>query len=206
MTEPLPRLSEATLAASRAALLADWDGSTPLWLFAYASLIWKPEVRFDARRAVRVHGYHRSLCLRSVAYRGTPERPGLVAGLARGGSCAGLALRVPAEAVPDEFARLWEREMFMGSYAPRWLAARTDDGQVLRALAFVVNPAAVNYCGRLPETEMLAILAHAHGRYGTSLDYLERTVAALRAEGLADPHLERLARKARAARSAGGEG
>lgn len=205
MAEPLPRLSEAALAASRAALLAEWDCSSPLWVFAYASLIWKPEVRFDARLPVRVHGYHRSLCLRSVAYRGTPEAPGLVAGLARGGSCAGLALRVPAQAVPEEFARLWEREMFMGSYAPRWLAARAADGLVLRVLAFVVNPAASNYCGRLPEAEMLAILARAQGRYGTSLDYLERTVAALHAEGLSDPHLARLARKARAVRGTGGE-
>jgi cation transport protein ChaC len=203
MTELQPRLSDESLAASRAELLAGWDGVSALWVFAYASLIWKPELSFDARRTVRVHGYHRSLCLHSVAYRGTPEQPGLVAGLARGGSCAGLALRVPAAAVPEEFARLWEREMFMGSYAPRWLAARASDGQVLRALAFVVNPGASNYCGRLPEPEMLAILARAKGRYGTSLDYLERTVAALHAEGLADPHLERLARLARAARKRG---
>lgn len=192
----LPRLSPHDLAQSLATTLAHWDGRDPLWVFGYGSLIWNPEFEFDRRVPARVYGYHRKLCLRSVRNRGTPECPGLVAGLDRGGSCAGIAYRVPADSVRAQFARLWEREMFMGSYLPRWLHARRLDGHGgLTALAFVVRRDAPNYCGRLGEGEIIDVLARACGRYGTSLDYLLRTVAGLRAEGLADPHLERLARR-----------
>lgn len=190
----LPRLSPHELAQSLATTLAHWHGREPLWVFGYGSLIWNPEFEYDRRVPARVWGYHRKLCLRSVRNRGTPECPGLVAGLDRGGSCAGIAYRVPANSVREQFARLWEREMAMGSYAPRWLhVRRLDRGSGLTALAFVVRRDAPNYCGRLGERETIDVLARACGRYGTSLDYLLRTVEGLRAEGLADPHLERLA-------------
>ncbi|HEU0204191.1 MAG TPA: gamma-glutamylcyclotransferase [Burkholderiaceae bacterium] len=192
-----PRLSAEELAASCAQVLAEWNGRDPVWLFGYGSLIWKPDLEFDRRVHARVYGYHRKLCLRSVLNRGTFEYPGLVAGLDRGGSCVGVAFRLPAPTVSAQFTRLWEREMFMGSYAPRWVLCRPfGHRRALRALAFVVRPAAFNYCGNLPEEETIAILARASGRYGTSLDYLLRTVEALRAEGLCDPHLERLAQRA----------
>lgn len=193
----LPRLSPHDLAQSLATTLAHWHGREPLWVFGYGSLIWNPEFEYDRRVPARVYGYHRKLCLRSVRNRGTPECPGLVAGLDRGGSCAGIAYRVPADSVRAQFARLWEREMYMGSYAPRWLHVRRLDGHGgLTALAFVVRRDAPNYCGRLGERETIAVLARACGRFGTSLDYLLRTVEGLRAEGLADPHLERLAHRA----------
>lgn len=193
----LPRLSPHDLAQSLATTLAHWHGLEPLWVFGYGSLIWHPEFDFDCRVPARVYGYHRKLCLRSVRNRGTPECPGLVAGLDRGGSCAGIAYRVPADSVRAQFARLWEREMVMGSYAPRWLHVRRLDGRgSLTALAFVVRRDAPNYCGRLGEREIIDVLARACGCFGTSLDYLLRTVEGLRAEGLTDPHLERLAQRA----------
>jgi cation transport protein ChaC len=191
------RLTPHDLAQSLATTLAHWHGREPLWVFGYGSLIWNPEFEFDRRVPARVYGYHRKLCLRSVQNRGTPECPGLVAGLDQGGSCAGIAYRVPADSVRAQFSRLWEREMFMGSYSPRWLHMRRLDRDAgLTALAFVVRRDAPNYCGRLAENEVLDVLARACGRFGTSLDYLLRTVEGLRAVGLADPHLERLAHRA----------
>jgi cation transport protein ChaC len=194
---PYARLGPAELAASLEATLAHWDGRAPLWVFGYGSLIWKPELEFDARVPARVFGYHRRLCLRSVRYRGSVDCPGIVAGLDRGGCCAGLAYRVGPERLREQFERLWEREMFMGSYDPRWLRVqRLDEEQAIEALAFVVRHDAPNYAGRLREDELLDILTRACGHYGTSLDYLLRTVESLRAHGVPDPHLERLAHKA----------
>ncbi len=198
-TEPVPqqRLSDAELRAMLDATLGDWNGRTPLWVFGYGSLMWKPEFDHDRRVPARVFGYHRKLCLRSIKYRGTFDHPGVVAGLDRGGSCAGIAYRLPATVVRDQLPLLWEREMFMGSYAARWLRARRlDDCCDLRALAFIVRTDGANYCGGLSEAELVAILRTARGSFGTSLDYLQRTVLALRADGLRDPHLERLARLA----------
>ena len=191
------RLNAAELAASLEHTLSHWDRHSPIWLFAYGSLIWKPELEYEWRVPARVHGYHRKLCLRSVTYRGTLDCPGLVCGLDRGGSCVGMAYRLAPATVLSQFERLWQREMTLNSYTPRWLEVRRmDRPRLVRALAFVVRRDAPNYCGRLPETDVIDILLRACGRYGTSLDYLQRTVAALSAAGLRDPHLERLAHRA----------
>ena len=201
MTAGLPdlpgRLTPAQIGASLARALAGWDGASPLWVFGYGSLIWNPDLVFDRRVTARVHGYHRRLCLWSRINRGTPECPGLVAGLDRGGSCVGVAYRVPATELQAQFERLWEREMFMGSYAPRWLDCRLVDGTRETALAFVVRQDASNYAGRLGEAQILEVFRRGScGRFGTSLDYLVNTVRSLRQHGLRDPHLERLARHA----------
>ena len=178
--------------ASLDASLAHWDRRSPLWVFGYGSLIWKPEFEFEAREPARIHGYHRRLCLRSVSYRGTHDCPGIVAGLDRGGSCLGMAYRVAAVDVPRVFRQLWEREMFLGSYRPAWLQARLLRRAGVEALAFVVRRDAFNYGGRLADDELVQILVRACGSKGTSLEYLQRTVAALHDAGLRDPHLERL--------------
>jgi cation transport protein ChaC len=198
---PLPdvpgRLSHEQLAASLAGALSQWNGQSALWVFGYGSLIWKPDLAFDRRVTARVHGYHRRLCLWSRVNRGTPDRPGLVAGLDRGGSCAGIVYRVPAASVPPEFKRLWDREMFMGSYAPRWLRCHLADGTDVQALAFVVRQDVSNYAGRLSEAQILEVFRRGScGRFGTSLDYLVNTVRSLHEHGLRDPHLERLVRHA----------
>ena len=208
MSEPgPPRWTEAQIRASLDASLAHWDRRSPLWVFGYGSLIWKPEFEFEAREPARIHGYHRRLCLRSVSYRGTHDCPGVVAGLDRGGSCLGMAYRVGAAAVPEVFRGLWEREMFLGSYRPAWLQARLLRRAGVEALAFVVRRDAFNYGGRLADDELVQILVRACGSKGTSLEYLQRTVAALHEAGLRDPHLERLMHAAEGRRIfAGGAG
>jgi len=144
-----------------------------------------------------VHGYHRRLCLWSRVNRGTPESPGLVAGLDRGGSCAGVAYRVPGPLARSQLEQLWEREMFMGSYTPRWLRCRLPDGAHEAALAFVVRQDAPNYAGKLSEPDILEVFRRGScGRFGTSLEYLVNTVRSLHEHGLRDPHLERLVRHA----------
>lgn len=178
--------------------LAHWDGRSDVWLFAYGSLIWKPECEFVEHRRATVYGFHRSLCLWSRSYRGTADCPGLVLALDRGGCCHGIAYRVAAPCVRPTFAQLWEREMQQGSYRPLWLSTHTHEGPV-RALAFVINPASPAYAGRLADAHILAVVRKACGRYGSSAEYLLNTVHSLRGHGLRDAHLERLARALKAA-------
>lgn len=196
--ERLPHwLSDEELTESLEAFLALWDRNTPLWVFGYGSLIWKPDLSFDRREPARVHGYHRRLCLWSRVNRGTPQSPGLVAGLDRGGSCAGIAYRVPPGAVHGQFLQLWQREMMTNSYHPRIIDCRLGDGSVVGAVAFVVRRDAPNYAGRLDEAQIIEVFRRGScGRYGTSLEYLVNTICALRTHGIVDPHLERLARHA----------
>ncbi len=175
---------------------AQWGGRGDLWVFGYASLIWRPEFEPDEQRPAFVHGYHRALRMVSRINRGTPERPGLVFALLSGGACRGLVYRVDARRAHDELERLWAREMPTGVYDPRWLDCRTPHGPV-RALAFTLSRRSPNYTGRLGDEALVAILRDARGRYGTTLDYLVRTAHALRHHGIADREIERLVALAR---------
>lgn len=162
-----------------------------LWVFGYASLIWRPEFHAAEQRSALVRGWHRALRMRSRINRGTPERPGLVFALLPGGACRGEVYRLPAARAPAELERLWQREMPTGVYTPRWLPCRTAQGTV-PALAFTLARRHEACLDRLPDAQMLDILRHARGRYGTTLDYLVRTAEALRERGIHDREIERL--------------
>jgi cation transport protein ChaC len=172
------------------------DAGADLWVFGYASLIWHPEVHHTERRTGRVYGFHRSFRMRSRVNRGTPQRPGLVFALRPGGSCAGVALRVPRERARAELERLWQREMPLPTYEPRWLSCHTPRG-VVQALAFILPRSSPSYTGTLNDEAMLAVLRHARGRYGTTLEYLLRTEASLRELGIRDEEVHRLVNLAR---------
>lgn len=190
-------LSEEALEESLRAVLASPHRQPDVWVFAYGSLIWNPVLEHDERIVGTVHGYHRSFCLWSRVNRGTPERPGLVLGLDRGGRCTGILYRIPERAAAEELRLLWRREMLLGSYAPRWTLA-THGERSFRALAFVVNRERSGYAGRLPPADIVERLVHGRGRIGSGLDYLRRTLDGLAAAGIRDPnlvHLDDLARK-----------
>lgn len=177
------------------ALLAElhrrWGRDGALWVFGYASLIWRPEFHAHEMRPATVHGWHRAFRLRSVINRGTPDRPGLVFALLPGGACRGEVYRLAAETAEAELQRLWQREMPTGVYTPRWLPCRTAQGTV-PALAFTLGRRHQACVPRLADAQMLQILRDAQGRYGSTLDYLVRTAEALRARGIRDREIERL--------------
>ena len=174
----------------RKQVLSAWDGGD-LWLFAYASLIWRPEFEADEQRAATVYGCHRALRMRSRVDRGTAQRPGLVFALLRGGSCAGVAYRLSAERALTIFDQVWEREMPTLVYTPRWLTCRTPQGTV-RALSFTLERDNPSFTGRLDDAALLDILRHARGRYGTTLAYLVDTARCLRERGIRDSEVERM--------------
>src|SRR5438874_1119413 len=160
--------------------MPDWvaalrDSTVPVWVFAYGSLMWNPEMPFAERRPALLRGYHRSFCLYSRDYRGTPERPGLVLGLDRGGACRGIVYRLPRETQGPAFDLVWAREMAGDVYRMRPVRVATAQGP-LAAYAFVVNRVCPDYAGRLSLDEVAAIVAQAKGGRGTGRDYLANTV------------------------------
>ncbi|MGC8702727.1 MAG: gamma-glutamylcyclotransferase [Thiomonas sp.] len=173
---------EATLASRP-------DGD--LWLFGYGSLIWNPEVVHEEVRPARVWGWRRTLRMWSRINRGTEQAPGLVFALMSGGSCSGIALRVPQHCAERELRQLWKREMPRAVYDPRWLRTRTPHG-VVQALAFTLHPDSPSYTGELDDQQLIEILRNCRGRYGTTLEYVARTARALRAIGIRDAEIERI--------------
>jgi cation transport protein ChaC len=185
-------LNDEQLAASLTKTLNAKPKGAGWWIFAYGSLLWNPLFPVAEMRTARLHGLHRRFCLWSLASRGTPDYPGLVLGLERGGACCGVALRLPAPLALDELHLLWRREMVVGSYRPRWVNVDAD-GRAVTALTFVVRRDHPQYAGDLPLERKVEVIAKARGAFGSSADYLERTRVALVAHGIVDPYLEKLA-------------
>ena len=187
LRDPEPMLAQA---------LRVWGGHEDLWVFGYASLIWRPEFDAAEQRPATVHGWHRALRMRSRVNRGTPECPGLVFALVPGGSCRGMSYRIERKRGAQELERLWSREMPTGVYDPKWLACRTPHGPV-NALAFTLSRASPAHTGALADAQMVEILRCASGRFGSTLDYLVDTATSLRERGIRDREIERLVALAR---------
>ncbi|HLX28477.1 MAG TPA: gamma-glutamylcyclotransferase [Casimicrobiaceae bacterium] len=185
-------LTDGEMSASLAQTLRTKPKGAGWWVFAYGSLLWNPLFPFAEARRASVHGLHRRFCLWSLASRGTPNAPGLVLGLDRGGSCRGVVYRLPPPCALEELRLLWRREMVTGAYAPRWLHVECEGRRII-ALGFVVKRAHAQYAGHLTIQAQANVIAHACGAFGSSADYLERTRVSLATHGVIDIYLERLA-------------
>ncbi len=179
-----------------ACLMTMLEGHPPnedVWLFGYGSLMWNPAMHFAERRGGRVLGWHRKYCLWLEAGRGSPENPGLMLALDRGGTAAGVLFRVPADQARAELLLPFRRELFTYSYEPRWVSVATPDGTV-RAVTFVVNREGSSYVGRIDLDRVAKHIATASGPLGACLEYLHRTLDSLDALGLNDSMLREVRR------------
>lgn len=163
------------------------------WVFGYGSLMWRPGFRFAERRPALLRGLHRQLCIYSHVHRGTPDRPGLVMGLDRGGACRGIAYRVAAEDWPSTLAYLRGREQVTNVYVETRRPVRLLGGGEVEALVYVVDRNHPQYAGRLSLEDQLTFVRQGCGASGACADYVASTVEHLRELGIADPLLEALA-------------
>lgn len=185
MTDP----SEEDFRIRAEALLARHT-PRPLWLFAYGSLIWKPEADHLEAVPARARGWHRRFCMRLTRWRGTREVPGLMMALDRGGACTGVAYRLPDADHLGQLMRLLARETdgTPPTNMPRWIKLESAQGP-LTALAFVASPLGANYAGRPPLAEVAHTLARAAGHWGSGAAYLHNTVRHLEEHGIRDRNL-----------------
>ena len=162
-----------------------------LWVFGYASLIWRQEFIYTEQHLTRVHGWHRALKMWSRVNRGTPERPGLVFALLPGGSCQGVVFRIPAAQALETLDLLWLREMPNQVYYPRYLNCPIAQGSV-RALSFTLPKSSPSYTGTLSAAQYRSIFAQSAGRFGSTLDYAQQTLESLSSLGIKDRALKAL--------------
>ena len=171
--------------------------SADLWVFAYGSLMWRPDFPFVERVEAQLVGAHRALCVYSFVHRGTPERPGLVLGLDQGGTCRGIAYRVPAAERAGTISYLREREQVTSVYRecmrPIRLKHQPDRRQP--ALCYMVDRGHVQYAGRLSLERQLHHVRQGHGQSGANRDYVIATVAALEQLGYRESGLHLLAER-----------
>lgn len=178
--------------------------STPLWVFAYGSLLWDPGFTPAEAVTAELRGFARSFCMLSIHHRGTEAEPGLVLALDAqdGAVCTGVALRVKDAEKAAVLGMLRARELISSAYVERHLQLRLQDGRQVTALAYVIDPAHPQYCQFDAETQARMIL-RAQGGRGPNREYLYNTAAHLAQLGIADPALTALVRRVRALCAAG---
>jgi len=175
-----------------------------LWVFGYGSLMWRPGFTYLERVPARLVGLHRSLCVFSFVHRGTPERPGLVLGLDRGGMCRGIAFRVAAAAHHETVGYLRAREQVTSVYVEtsRQIELEEKTRRRVRALCYIVDRSHVQYAGRLTLAECVHHVRQGHGRSGPNRDYVLETVQALEALGYRETDLHLIAERLKGQQSA----
>jgi cation transport protein ChaC len=175
-------------------LLRDFSAKDDLWVFAYGSLIWRPCCEIDGQELARLNGWHRKFCIKISRWRGTPDNPGLMMALDRGGSCCGVVQRLPASTARERLGQLLRRETSSKQHPtnrPRWVSVDVG-GERRRAIVFAVVRSSPYYSGDLSMEEMAAILAQAVGHWGSGAEYLMNTVQHLEQLGIHDRNLWRL--------------
>jgi cation transport protein ChaC len=168
-----------------------------LWVFAYGSLMWRPGFAHLERAPARLIGLHRALCVYSFVHRGTPERPGLVLGLDRGGACRCIAYRVARARRAETIAYLRAREQVTMVYLETWRDVQVagDPERRVRALVYVVDRGHAQYAGRLDLEQQLRHVRQGHGSSGANRDYVLATVSEIEAQGFRDSGLHLLAER-----------
>ena len=180
------------------------DNAEPVrWVFGYGSLMWRPEFAYVDRQPATLHGRRRCFCIYSVHHRGSPERKGLVLGLAPGGAVRGVAYRV-ADADWDEvYAYLREREQPTETYVESQAHVRLADGRRVRSLVFLSDTSHPQWAGMLDIEAQARLIAGARGLSGPNVDYLRDLVSHLREEGCRDQGMERLLAEVEARETSG---
>jgi len=170
-----------------------------LWVFGYGSLMWNPGFDFVDRVPARLNGWHRALCIYSWHHRGTPELPGLVLGLDRGGSCRGIAYRVAPENRSETIAYLRKREQVTAVYREIMPSVQllAGSGARVEALTYVADRTQIQYAGHLPLDVLERFVRQGVGQSGANPDYVIATVNHMRESGIPDPKLYELADRLR---------
>jgi cation transport protein ChaC len=174
--------------------------SGDLWVFGYGSLMWRPGFAYLERVPAKLIGLHRALCVFSFVHRGTPERPGLVLGIDRGGMCRGVAYRAAASARAATVDYLRSREQVTSVYVEtmRQIELEDETRRRVRALCYTVDRSHVQYAGRLTLAESLHHVRQGHGQSGANRDYVLETVRALEALGYRETDLHLVAEQLQA--------
>ncbi|MFC0227294.1 gamma-glutamylcyclotransferase [Serratia aquatilis] len=172
--------------ASLACTLSRRPDNCPVWVFGYGSLMWNPVFESEEVRPATLQGWHRAFCLRLTAGRGTLNQPGRMLALQEGGQTAGLAFRLPENTLREELELLWKREMITGCYLPTWCDLSLDDGNVVTALVFVMNPQHPLFEADTRHQVIAPLIASASGPLGSNAQYLFALDNELKNHGMKD--------------------
>ena len=184
-------LTETELEASLGQVLQSHPFDEDVHVFGYGSLMWNPAFHFSDSYTATVRGWSRKFCISLQMARGSPERPGVMLALDRGGACRGVVFRIRHQLAKNELMMLWRREMLTGAYHARWVTAQAG-ASTLRVLTFVANRLHHRYLAKLTHDEVAHFISTGAGSLGTCQSYFETTVRTLDLLGIRDSGIERI--------------
>ena len=185
--------TQAQIDQSLAETMSRRPDQRELWVFAYGSLMWNPISEYDKRIVATLDDWHRSFCIRLIAGRGSPERPGRMLSLEPGGRTEGIALRIPEATLNDELRILWIREMVTGAYTPTWAPVSFRSGGYATALVFVANPEQAQFEPDAHPQTIAPLIAEAFGSFGTNAEYVFKLQRSLADCEMRDRYIDELA-------------
>ncbi len=173
--------------------------STPVWVFGYGSLVWRPRFGYVDRRAARVVGWRRRFWQASTDHRGTPGAPGRVLTVVPEPDAAlwGMAYQIAADVWPAVEAALEVREQ--QGYQRVDLTVELADGErvaaitgAARARMYLASPDNPHFIGPEPLAATAAIVRRSHGPSGDNPSYVRELQRALAAMEITDDEVDAL--------------
>jgi cation transport regulator ChaC len=144
-----------------------------LWVFAYGSLMFRPDFPFERRVVAGIVGFERRFFQGSTDHRGVPSAPGRVVTVVPSpGVTWGMAYLVSEEHEAAVIARLDHRER--GGYSRMLLPLIDREGADLAtdALVYAALPNNPDWLGEAAWQDMVAQIQAAAGPSGSNVDYL----------------------------------
>ncbi len=155
-----------------------------VWVFAYGSIIWRPDFPFVETRPATLKGWVRRFWQGSHDHRGVPDDPGRVLTLVSspGEHCQGRAFRISSEVLEH----LDQREK--NGYRREGIEWQSE-GEVLPGMMYRApedNPA---FLGPASLRSMALQINRCCGPSGSNREYVLALAHALRAMGIEDEHV-----------------
>jgi len=163
------------------------------WVFGYGSLMWNPGFAHESAHRAKLQGLHRAPCIYSWVHRGTRQRPGIVLGLAPGGSCVGMAFKIKASKRAEILDYLRARELVTNVYLEKTRSASLDNGERIDVITYVADTSHIQYAHRLDHDALVSQIKGAVGNSGDNESYILETADQLRSMNITDKLMERLA-------------
>lgn len=160
-----------------------------MWLFAYGSLMWRPDFAYAERIPARIHGWTRRFWQGSHDHRGRPEAPGRVVTLVPDpeSHCDGIAYRLSPDVAGSALDELDYREK--NGYGRVTVRLDLRDGRCVQGTVYIAHDSNRAFLGAATVTEIARQIVGSSGPSGSNMDYVLRLAETLRDIDVDDPHV-----------------
>merc|ERR1712110_429627 len=153
------------------------DYSSPLWIFGYGSLVWKPNFQSWRQKLGYIEGYQRRFYQGNSHHRGTVDQPGRVATLLKNNlsTTYGMAFELQGqEQITAALEHLNTRETVIGGYEVFFVDFHSSFSETVSVLVFSASESNGQYLGAVSEQQIACEVSQAFGQSGSNVEYVTK--------------------------------